>query len=79
MFFTAYHDALVATLRDLLSEDGEVIIAAPERGSTMKQFLEKAGKVFKVEIDYCEDFLKLSGSLSMGDLTPRLIKLTHLV
>ena len=50
MFFTTYHDALVATLSDLVSEDGEVIIAAPERGTTMAQFLDKAKLRFKVEV-----------------------------
>ena len=76
MFFTTYHDALVATLSDLVSEDGEVIIAAPERGTTMAQFLDKAKLRFKVEVEPSPEFTKMVSSLGMEDLTPKMIRLT---
>ena len=58
LFFTDYHDALIATLRNLLAKGGKVIIAAPERGTTMKRFLEKATE-FEISIDDCERFKAL--------------------
>ena len=42
------------TLKALLSPKGEVIIVAPERGLTMKKFIELAEKAFEIRVDYCE-------------------------
>lgn len=54
LFFTDYHEALVETLAYLLNKkDGKVYIAAPERGTTMQRFIEKAQKHFSVEVDQC--------------------------
>ena len=43
LFFQDYHDALVHTLKSIIShKTGEIYLMAPKRGKSMQNFIDKA-------------------------------------
>jgi hypothetical protein len=59
LFFTAYHQALVHTLRMMLRPDGQVLIVGPSRGTTMIDFKAKAELFFTCKVDNCQTFKEI--------------------
>ena len=47
---------MVYTLRQLSTNDTQVLVAAPERGTSMDEFLAKAEAHFTIEKDFCPVF-----------------------
>ncbi|EQC37582.1 hypothetical protein SDRG_05178 [Saprolegnia diclina VS20] len=50
VFFEAYHDDLLHTLRTLLAVDGVATFVQPTRGGSLDRFLAKATALFTVEV-----------------------------
>ena len=50
LFFDKFHIDLVYTLRQLAHAETEILIAAPERGQSMAQFLALADQFFSAVV-----------------------------
>ena len=59
LFFTDFHDDLIFTLQRLADIDAKIWIAAPERGSSMQGFIEKAEAHFTIQKDFCGLFTSI--------------------
>lgn len=46
LFFKDYHHALIHVLKELMHDKSVCLILAPQRGGTLKLFLERASGVF---------------------------------
>lgn len=62
LFFRNYHEELILTLMNLLKDEtSRAVLMAPNRDSTLEQFLEKVGGRFDVEVFGLEDVEIFSG------------------